>query len=553
MTKFVWIAGCKQGCKVLALMLLCLASAQAQVAGTVRAAGNGNPIAGAKVRVQADPNSQEVTTNALGQFSLAIMPTSQIGIAAFKAYDHAPGATNYASKVEDVVTSTNSLDIFLDIIPPHQLSGYTPPTATTCGGCHSSQRQQWLTSRHAGAAINTWVLDLFSGTGTPGGGAGYVYKNTHGVGESGFCATCHAPLRDVFNPGTVQLDAVNTSAGLDGVNCVACHQIANVDATKINGLHAAGPVFGKTDYYFANDSAAAFQVFGALPDVNTDIMRNIFNPLFKQPLLCASCHQYANPANGTPGQNTYNEWLASPYAVPGPGFKTCQTCHMPEETSSGFIASGGVTRPASQRHRHSFIGATPSTLAGAITLSTVVTQLGNEILVTANVQNLGAGHAFPTGVEIRNAMLIVRAKKRGGAPLAQAFGPTVPSWADDDVPGMQPGDFSGLPGKGYAKLLSGRINGVGPTVTPVLFIDAESLLSTTIPAASTDSSSYRFTLPAGVNLADVDVDAKLLYRRAFRALSVTKGWTQTPSGGPIEIEVARVLSPADGLLSDGFE
>ena len=118
---------------------------------------------------------------------------------------------------------------------------------------------------------------------------------------------------------------------------------------------------------------------------------------------------------------------------------------------------------------------------------------------------------------------------------------------------MQAGDFSGLAGKGFAKLLSGRINGVGQTVTPVLFIDAESLISTTIPAASTDSSSYRFTLPAGVNLADVDVDARLLYRRAFRALSVTKGWTLTPSGGPIEVEVARVVSPADGLLSDGFE
>ena len=543
----------KSSCIRFLLALVCCASALAQVGGTVRTAGSGDPIAGAKVRVQADPNSQEVTTNAMGQFSLSVTPTTQIGIAAFKPYDHAPGAVNYASNVEDVVTTTNNLDIFLDVIPPHQLSGYTPPTASSCGGCHSSQRQQWATSRHAGAAINTWVLDLFSGTGTPGGGAGYVYKSSHGVGESGFCATCHAPMRDVFNPGAVQLDSVNTAAGLDGVNCVACHQIANVDANKINGLHAAGPLFGKTDYYFANDANAAFQVFGALPDVNTNVMRNIFNPLFKQPLLCASCHQYSNPTNGTQGQNTYNEWLASPYAVPGPGFKTCQNCHMPEEATSGTIANGGVVRPAAQRHRHTFIGSTPTTLADAIKLSTVVTQAGSEIVVTANVQNQGSGHAFPTGIDIRNAMLIVRAKKRGGAILVQSFGPTVPNWADDDVAGVQPGDFSGLPGKGFAKILSGRINGVGPTVSPVLFIDAESLVSTMIPAASTDTSVYRFTLPSGVNLSDVDVDAKVLYRRAFRALSVTKGWTRTPSGGPIEIEVGRAVSPADSRLSDGFE
>ncbi len=532
--------------------LMSLSLLHAQVGGTVRAAGSGDPIAGAKVRVQADPNSLEATTNSLGQFSLAITPTSQIGIAAYKAYDHAPGAVNYASKVEDVITSTTNLDIFLDIIPPHQLTGYTPPTASTCGGCHSSQRTQWLTSRHAGATLNTWVQDLFSGTGTPGGSAGYVYKNSHGVGESGFCATCHAPLRDVFNPGTVQFDAVATPAGLDGVNCVACHQIANVDASRINGLHAAGPVLGKTDYYFANDANAAFQVFGALPDVNTDVMRNIFSPLFKQPLLCASCHQYANPSNGTPGQSTYTEWLASPYAVAGPGFRTCQNCHMPEEASSGFIASGGVMRPAAQRHRHTFIGATPTSLPAAIKLTSQFSQVGNEIVVTAQVKNEGAGHSFPTGISIRNAILTVQVRTQAGVPLAFATGPTVPTWADDDVPGIQLGDLSGLPGKGFAKVLSGRINGIGATVSPVLFIDAESLVSTSIASGTTDSSTYRFTLPAGSSLNDVVVDARLIYRRAFRALSVTKGWTVTPSGGPIEIEVARDTT-REILLKNGFE
>ena len=36
-----------------------------------------------------------------------------------------------------------------------------------------------------------------------------------------------------------------------------------------------------------------------------------------------------------------------------------------------------------------------------------------------------------------------------------------------------------------------------------------------------------------------DIEARLLYRRAFRALQVTKGWTQSAHSGPIEIEVAR--------------
>jgi len=35
----------------------------------------------------------------------------------------------------------------------------------------------------------------------------------------------------------------------------------------------------------------------------------------------------------------------------------------------------------------------------------------------------------------------------------------------------------------------------------------------------------------------VTMDVRLLYRRAWRALAVTKGWTQTPGGMPVEIQV----------------
>jgi hypothetical protein len=159
--------------------------------------------------------------------------------------------------------------------------------------------------------------------------------------------------------------------------------------------------------------------------------------------------------------------------------------------------------------------------------------------VVAEVNNFGAGHSFPTGVSIRNAILVVSATL-DGQPLEQAAGPTVPFWGSDDVPGDQPGDLAGLPGKGFAKVLEGRINGQGPTVRPVLFIDAEGVLSDTlIPSGATDTTMIEFELPPGVPQgASVEIEARLLYRRTFRAIQVAKGWTQSAHGGPIEIEVA---------------
>ncbi len=185
------------------------------------------------------------------------------------------------------------------------------------------------------------------------------------------------------------------------------------------------------------------------------------------------------------------------------------------------------------------MGATPTTLAGAITLSANGAEVAGQVQVNALVTN-NSGHAFPTGISIRNAMVLVSASYQG-TPLVQTSGPTIPFWADDDVPGQQPGDHAGKPGQGFAKVTEGRINGTGPVVRPTLFIDAEALFSNTlIPSTSTDTTTVSFALPPGAQPGWlIDVDVKLLYRRAWRALAVTKGWTQTPQGGPIEIQVAQ--------------
>jgi hypothetical protein len=527
------------------------------VSGHVYEADGVTPIGGAQVRLQGT-TSPVVVSAPDGSFTLPVTFPGLERVAASIPYDPA-APIHYNTDGTSALDGDTGIEIRLPRIPLTSGDPLLLQDSQFCGNCHAEQHAQWLTSNHSGAAGDAWVLDLFSGTGTPGGSAGYVYTDLHDPGETGFCATCHAAIEDVTDPGNVMLDAVTAPAALDGVGCMTCHAVDSVN-DNLDALHH----LGKASYRFPSESPPNPDwtfVWGPLPDVIFG-MRNAESPVHRDSLFCASCHQYNRPGTPVPGQTTYTEWLASPFAVPGPGFRGCPECHMPEAATSGPIVSGGPVRPASQRHDHAFVGATPAGLAGAIQLVASAQEIGGGLLqVVVQVTNQGAGHSFPTGISIRNALLVVTAS-RLGVPLVQASGPRVPFWADDGVPGQQPGDYAGQPGKGYARILEGRINDAGPTLRPVLFIDAEGVYSDTLLASGqADTSTLVFALPPGTQPGDTAlVTVQLLYRRAFRATAVTKGWTQTPQGGPIEIEVAREdlqvplstsLVPVEGELVHG--
>lgn len=517
--------------------LACLsAPLLADVSGIVLDAENGNPVAGAQVRLQTT-TAPVATTGAGGTFTLATSYSGQRTVTASVPYAQGVPPHYNSAGVENVSDGATGVTVVLPRIPTTSASNadiLNLPTADFCGICHVDHYAQWQTANHAGAAQDAWVMDLFSGTGTPGGAAGYVFKTSH-PGQTGFCATCHAALQDVTNPGNVMLDAVTSPVALNGVGCLACHMVSDVN-NNVNALHH----LGNATYRFPSEVGAnTWQfVWGPLPDVSTT-MRNSEAAVFEDSRLCASCHQYTNPTTGAPGQGTYAEWLASPYAVPGPGFRACQDCHMPAAATPGSLVPGGPVRPADQRHDHSFVGATPTTLSSAITLAANGAEVSGQVQVNAQVTNQ-SGHAFPTGISVRNAFVLISASYQG-TPLTQTSGPTLPFWLDDDVPGQQPGDYAGQPGQGFAKVLQGRINGTGPVVMPVLFIDAESVFSDTlIPSGATDTTTATFALPPGAQPGwQIDVDVKLLYRRAWRAVAVTKGWTLTPQGGPVEVQIAQ--------------
>lgn len=520
---------------LIAVLLLALLSARADavVTGTVIDVVDGSPIQDARVRIQTT-TTLPVMTSAAGEFSIPLPGTGTFVLTAVVPYDSLR-PINYITGA----TSANDgdhLTIALDRLPIADQSPYDPAIAIECATCHFDQFSAWQESRHAGAALNPWVLDLYSGDGTPGGTAGYVFRDTHDPDDTGFCATCHTPLADAQNPGGEFLDEVTLAGGLDGVNCLACHQMAEVN-DNTDALHH----LGNTLYRFPQDPSTSLWVWGPLDDVSFGVMRSSYQPGFSESKFCASCHQYNNPDTNAPGQTTYDEWLASPSAVPGEGFRSCQDCHMPAADEPGPVSSlgGQPIRPAEQRRSHAFIGSTPASLDFAVDLEVDAAIVNGELNVQARVANVGAGHAFPTGVSIRNAMLVIEARA-GGAALPLLDGPTVPFYGSA-TGGIAPEDLAGRPGRGYARVLEGRINGTGAVRFPVLFIDAEAVQSDTrIAAGQTDVSDYQFGLDA-IAAGEVEVEARLIYRRAWRDLAVTKNWTVTPSGNPIEVEVERQL------------
>jgi hypothetical protein len=519
------------------------ATGQADISGFVREDGTGTAIAGARVHLQADPGAAVVLSGADGSFTLPVNPVGMVVVTAAVEYDSAAPA-NHATGGTIAVNGQTAVEIVLIPIPAADDPTYRDllPQVEDCGNCHEEQRAEWLMGNHSTAGDDLWVRDLFSGDGTPGGAAGYVFVDTHDPGETGFCATCHLPMADVFDPGNVRFDEVTSVAALEGVSCIACHQMDSVN-DEVSALHH----LGNSTYRFPDGRPfipTQEFVWGPLDDVSFGGMKASYAPLFEDSRLCAACHEYNRPGTSVPGQTTYSEWLASPYATPGPGFRSCQDCHMPAAETPGYLVDpigGPPLRPGEQIHEHVLEGATPETLSEAILLASTVTEEGAVVRARCEVTN-HAGHAFPTGVSVRNALLVVEASWRG-QPLAQVSGPTVPFWGSDDVPGIQDGDYAGRPGTGFARVLEGRINDQGEPVKPVLFIDGESVFSNSlIPSGATDVTEVAFAVPPGAAVGDtVTIEARLMYRRAWRALAVTKGWQTTPQGGPIEIEVAATV------------
>lgn len=220
-----------------------------------------------------------------------------------------------------------------------------------CQACHSGVYSEWERSWHAQAWADVEVRKLSQD---------FANKD---------CIDCHAP-RPVFETGIGARVLPRAVRLVEGVDCVACHLLPD------------GRVAGTLD-----DASAACRPVAT---------RELIAPEF-----CAGCHDQ---------HDTVQQWKASRFAVPGPGFKNCVDCHMPHR--------GG---DAARGRDHTMHGGHDLELVrSAVTLDAGWQRdaHGGEDRLVVTIENVGAGHNFPTDERSRAADVFWRRLPPDGAPGA---------------------------------------------------------------------------------------------------------------------------------------
>lgn len=535
----------------LSVALLCLVAglprvAVAQVSGVVRDMAK-QPLAGVRVSLQA--SDIETVTDENGAYSLPNAAGPELYVVAAK-----PG--HYYGHVYVNAPATNA-DIELEPVPTTGDPSYVPRVPQNCGSCHDSIYTEWNFSPMGKAGTNTWVADVYDGSATPGGKGGFVYTRDSILAKknpASECAACHQPESWWSKPYT-PLDPVSakTNGVLHGISCEVCHKIANIDETKPNfpGLYPGVVTLAKP-------GGAPFRqvMFGVLGDVTYAVdntMKAAYQPQLKA-AVCAACHQDKNDpdedgdfeeANGIVSEPTYQEWLESPYADPAsPKHATCIDCHM-KPTGAGQACSmqfPPIKRPKGDVRSHAFPGTTPEFLENAVSMTMKAVKNDTSIEVDVTIDNDQTGHHVPTGVTIRNMILLVEAwRAQDGKQLEHTGKQVVHELGGVGDPAQ--GYFAGLPGKLYAKV-NGDAQGKGPT----FFTDATSILwDNRLPPLGKDSTHYSFVVPS--EGGELHVRARLIYRRSWRALVDAKKWATDGHGK----ELADVTAPHFGHLMEQAE
>ena len=240
------------------------------------------------------------------------------------------------------------------------------PSSSKCKRCHERVFEEWETSPLAHSIHSPAFrasLDTFLAS--PAGK------------DKAQCFRCHAPHVREF-PDQIQRFIEEAKSGdplLDGVACVQCHLIKQVDRAK----HPPEPKY----------DIESKTLYGPYKDFVPNLAHQSMElGLFQKSDLCLNCHQSVpSAANLGKINDLLGNWDQSKAAKSG---KECQTCHMPEQI--GESANGEKKRKVAN---HTFPGRIGKLRQEAAKLDVQTKVDGEKTTVTVKVQSL-VPHSLPT-------------------------------------------------------------------------------------------------------------------------------------------------------------
>ena len=254
-----------------------------------------------------------------------------------------------------------------------------PSSAEFCGRCHRAIFDAWKSSSHAKAMESRIFQDALE-----------LAENEFGASARKTCLRCHSPVGVAVGDLNLQ-----KKVSWEGVTCDYCHSVRQVSLTASNPKATVTYNLVKS---------------GPLKDSNSMAHGTEFSDVHTSALICAPCHEYQN-AQGLSVLTTFSEWKDSRYGKDG---TQCQSCHM--SRVAGDVVDPHIRRSSLAKiNLHQMPGShSLEQLTKTVALLLNTSRKNDQLQVTVQISNKGAGHYVPTGSPLRQLILEVRAKAGEG-------------------------------------------------------------------------------------------------------------------------------------------
>lgn len=294
-----------------------------------------------------------------------------------------------------------------------------------CRECHPEHYREWSGSMHAYAGKDPVFLAM-----------NHMGQDATRGRLADFCVRCHAPLAVRAGLTRDGLNLPQLPEFYQAIGCVYCHSVDAVEGTHNAALHLAEDGVlrgGIADPWPQQAHGSAHSALHSGARVESSA-------------LCGTCHDIVTPS-GLDLERTYREWRQSRYGLPAAdGGLSCGACHMPGRDAP---ASNRPGSPLRRIHSHRWpavdtaLGPFPEQseqraeirhlLDATVASRLCVASSRGQIKIDVALENIAAGHAFPSGAAQDRRLWVQLVARQGGRVVFQS---------GTSEPGLKPGDRS---------------------------------------------------------------------------------------------------------------